>query len=63
MKMLFYFMLKTLFVFEIFRFLSWLFRYIEKQLDKKALVNLKIYHVADWTTINYNTYIVHYLKK
>ena len=32
----FYFMLKAFFVFEIFIFLSWLFGYVEKQLDKKA---------------------------
>ena len=30
---------------------------------KKAKVNLKIYDVTDWTTNNYNTYIVQYLKK
>ena len=42
---------------EIVTFLSWLFRYVEKRLDKKAMVNFKIYDVADWTTNNYNTNI------
>ena len=36
-----YFMLKTLFVLEIFT-LSWLFGYVEKRLDKKTNVNFKI---------------------
>ena len=43
----FYFMLKALFVFEIFTFLSWLFGYVEKWLDKKAVVNFKIYDFTD----------------
>ena len=54
MKNAFYFMLKALFVLEIFTFLSWLFGYVEKRLDKKAMVNFKIYDVTDWTTNNYN---------
>ena len=41
------FMLKALFVLEIFSFLSWLFGYAEKQLDKKAKFNFKIYDVTD----------------
>ena len=36
MKNNFYFMLKALFVLEIFTFLSWLLGYVEKPLDKKA---------------------------
>ena len=48
-------MLKTLFVFEIFTFLSCLFGYVKKRLDKKAKVNFKICDVANWTTSNYNT--------
>ena len=44
-KNAFYFMLKALFVLEIFIFLFWLFSYIEKQLKEK--VNFKIYDVAD----------------
>ena len=30
---------------------------------KKAVVNFKIYGVADWTTHNYNTHVVQHLKK
>ena len=40
MKTTLYFMLKVLFV-EIFTFLSWHFGYVEKQLDKKAMVKSK----------------------
>ena len=61
--MLFYFMLKARFVLEIFTFLSWLFGYLETRLDEKAMVNFKIYDMADWTTNNYNTYITQYPKK
>ena len=48
MKNGFYSMLKALFIREIFRFLSWHFRYIGKRLDKKAKVNKKIYDVIFW---------------
>ena len=58
----FYFMLKALYVLEIFTFLSWFLGYIEKRLDKKTMVNYKIYNVRGWTTNN-NTHIVQYLKK
>ena len=58
-----YFMLKALFVFEIFAFLSWSFGYVEKRLDKEAKVNFKIYDVTAWTTNNCNTLIDQYLKK
>ena len=47
----------------IFKFLSWLFGHVEKRLDKKAKISLKIYDVADWTANNYITYIAPYLKK
>ena len=40
-KNAFYFILKTLFVFEIFTYSSWLFDYIEKRLDKKPNFNVK----------------------
>ena len=40
-------MLKAFFALEICKFLSWLFGYVEKRLDKKAMVNLKIYDVKD----------------
>ena len=59
----FHFMLKTLFVLEIFTFLSLLFDYVEKWLDNKVKVNSKIYDVIDWTSNNYNTHITQYLKK
>ena len=36
-------MLKTIFVPEIFTILLCIFGYVEKRLDKKALVNFKIY--------------------
>ena len=44
-------MLKSLFVFDIFLFLSWLFGYVEKRLDKKGYINLKIYDVTNWATV------------
>ena len=43
--------------------MSWRIDYVEKQLDKKAMVDFKFYDVTDWTTNNYNTYIAQYLKK
>ena len=54
MKNVFSFLLKALFVLKMFTFLSWLFDYAEKRLDKKIKVNLKIYEVTDWTANNYN---------
>ena len=48
MKNTFHFMLKALFVLQIFTFLSRLFSYVEKRLDKKATVDFKIYDVTDW---------------
>ena len=60
MKNVFSFMFKALFVLEIFTFLSWLFGYVERCLDKKAIVNFKIYDVTNWTASNYNT---HYPKR
>ena len=59
----FYFMLKHLFVLEIFTFLSLLFGYAEKRLDEKAMVNIKIFDVTDWTTNNCNTHITQNIKK
>ena len=40
-------MLKALFVLDIFTFLSRVFGYVEKRLDRKAMVNYKIYDVTD----------------
>ena len=63
MKNSFYFILKTPFVLEIFTFLSRFYGYVEKELDKKTMINSKIYDVTNWTTSNYNTHITQYLKK
>ena len=46
MKNVFYFMLKGLLVFEIFKFLSGTFCNKEKRLDKKVMVNSKVYDVT-----------------
>ena len=46
MKNAFYFTLKALVVLKIFKFLSWLFGHVLKQLDYKDKVNLKFYDVA-----------------
>ena len=62
MKNAFYSMLKALFVLGIFTFLSCLFNYVEKQLDKKAMANFKIYEVAYWTTNNYKAHIAQNLN-
>ena len=63
MRNTFYFMLKALYVLEIFTLLSQRFGYVENQFDKKVKVNFEIYDVTEWETENYNTYIVKYLKK
>ena len=47
MKNAFYFKSKALFDLDIFKFLSCLFGYTEKRLDKKAMVIFKIYDVRD----------------
>ena len=47
MKSAFSFLLKALFDLEIFTFLFQLFDYVEKQLNKTAMVNFKIYDVTD----------------
>ena len=62
-KVFFYFTLKAPFFLEMFIFLPWHFGYVETRLDRKAMVDFKIYDVADWTKYNYNTYIIQYLKK
>ena len=63
MKNVFYFTLKTLFLLEIFKFLSWLFDLVAKRLDKKDKVNFKFYNVTAWLTNSYNTYISQYFKR
>ena len=50
MKNAFYFILKALFAFEIFRILSLFFGYVEKGLDKIAKINFSFFRVTDWTT-------------
>ena len=39
------------------KWFSWLFGYAGKGLDKKAMINFKIYEVTDWAANNYNTHI------
>ena len=63
MKNAFYFMLKALFVLEIFTFLSRPFGYLEKRFDEKAVINFKNYDVTDWTKNNYSAQTTQYLKK
>ena len=57
MKNVFYFILKARFAFQIFTILSRDFGFVEKWLDKKAMVNFKLYGITDWTTNNCNTNI------
>ena len=56
-------MLKIIFVFHIFTFLSSPFGYVEKRLGKSAMVSFKIYDLTDWILKNNNIYITQYLKK
>ena len=48
-KNAFYFMLKALFILELFTF-----GYIGRRVDKKVMVNFKIYDFTNWTTNDYN---------
>ena len=50
-KNAFHFMLKALFVLEVFQILSWGFGHVKKWLDKKVKVNFKIYDVIDWQQV------------
>ena len=67
MKNAFYFMLKVFFVLEIFKFLWWLFGYIEKRFDKKVKVNFKFQiskvSVTDDTANTCNTHTAQCFKK
>ena len=45
MKKFFHFMLKALFVLEIFTFLARIFGYVGGRLDKKVIANFEIYDV------------------
>ena len=60
-KNAFYFMLKAVFVLKIISFLSSLFGYVEKRLDKKVKVNFKMYDVTELITITIIT--IHMLSK
>ena len=62
MKNVSYFTLKALFVLEIFKFASWLFGYVEKQLDVKDEVYFEIHDVTERTTNSYNTCISNILR-
>ena len=50
MQNLFYFTSKALFVLNIFKFSSWLFCHVAKQLDLKDKVNSEFYDVTSWLT-------------
>ena len=64
MKNAFYFLLKALFVLKLFKFLSRLLGYVEKNgLIRKDQINFKIYDVTTWLTNNYNIFIAQYLTK
>ena len=48
---------------ELFLFLTFLsrrFGYVEKELDKEAMVTFKIYEPTDWTVNNCKTYYLIY---
>ena len=52
MKKAFYFFLRAIFVLEIFTFLAWLFGYVENGLFKRAMVDLNVDDVTEWTINN-----------
>ena len=56
MKNAFYFISKALFVLKIFKFLSWLFGYVEEWLDKADKINFKFYDATAWLTNICNTH-------
>ena len=62
-KNAFNFMVNALFVLKTFIFLSLLFGYVDRRLDKKAKVTCRIYDVREWIRNNYNTHLSQYLKK
>ena len=63
MKNIFYVILNDIFVFKIFRILTWLSGYVNKQLHKKLQVNFKISDVTGWTKNNYDTQILSRISK
>ena len=56
-------MLKAFFILEIPTFLSWLIGYVEKRLNREAIVKFKIYDVTDWAINGSNKHIAQYFKK
>ena len=58
----FYFTSKALFVFKMYKFLSWLFGQVTKLLDKKDKINFKFYNVTAWLTNNCNIHNAQYLE-
>ena len=62
-KNVFYFTSKALSILKIFKFSSWLFGHVAKQLDKKDKVNFKCYDVTAWLTNNRDTHIAQYFEK
>ena len=62
MKNDFYFMLKSLFVLKIVKFLSWLFGQLTKRLDKKDMIEFRFNDVTAWLTNNFSKYIAQYLE-
>ena len=50
MKNAFYFTSNALFVFKIFRFLSWVFGHVKKRVDWKDKVNFTIFDDTIWST-------------
>ena len=56
-------MLKAIFFLEILTFLSCLFGYVGKLLDKKAKVSFKIYDIRELITDNYNRNIAQHIMK
>ena len=63
MKNAFYFTSKAFFVLKVFKFLSWLFGHVAKQLDLKDKANFKFYGIIAWLKDNCSTHIAQYLEK
>ena len=61
MKNAFYFILKDLSGFKIFKFLSWLYAHVKKRLDQKDKDNSETGDVTPWLANNYDTRIAQYL--
>ena len=61
-KSTFQFNIKTRFLLDVTQFLMRILGHVEKRLNNKAKVNLKMYEVTNWIINNF-THIVQYLKK